>query len=107
MMTDEHLSNYELYALAEGFWRPEQTELTAPYVERYFDEIAGTAALRQGWVVAQLAGLAYPRTAVAPDTLDRSNALLGRDDLDAGVRRSVVDATDDVRRALASRDRFG
>jgi len=107
MMTDEHLSNYELYALAEGFWRPEQTELTEPYVVRYFDEIGGTAALRQGWVVAQLAGLAYPRTAVAPETLDRSDALLGRDDLDAGIRRSVVDATDDIRRALASRQRFG
>ena len=56
MMTDPGASNYEVYALAGGFWHPEQTELTAPYVARYFDEIAATAALRQGWVVARLPG---------------------------------------------------
>jgi aminopeptidase N len=106
IMTDFAASNYEVYALAEGFWHPEQTELTAPYVARYFDEIAATARLRQGWVVARLAWLAYPRTAVSQGTLDRSAALLARPDLDSGIRRSVVDAGDDLRRALASRARF-
>jgi aminopeptidase N len=106
MMSDRERSNHELYALAGGFWRPEQTTLTAPYVERYFEEIAGTARLRQGWVVGRLAGLVYPRTAVSRLTLERSNALLARDDLDSGIRRAVVDATDDLRRALASRERF-
>ncbi len=106
MMFDAQRSNYELYALARGFWHPEQTTLTAPYAERYFDEIAGTARVRQGWVVGRLAGLAYPRTAVSHRTLERSNALLARDDLDSGIRRAVVDAADDLRRALASRERF-
>jgi aminopeptidase N len=107
IMTDPRASNYEVYALAEGFWHPEHTELTAPYVERYFDEIAATARLRQGWVVARLAWLAYPSTAVAQDTLDRSAALLARPDLDSGIRRSVVDACDDLGRALTSRAQFG
>jgi aminopeptidase N len=105
-MFDAQRSNYELYALARGFWHPEQTTLTAPYAERYFDEIAGTARVRRGWVVGRLAGLAYPRTAVSRRTLERSNALLARDDLDSGIRRAVVDAADDLRRALASRERF-
>jgi aminopeptidase N len=104
---DAQLSNYEVYALAEGFWQPEQGEVTAPYVDRYFAEIAQTAELRHGWVVAQVAGLAYPRTAVSHTTLGRSDALLARSDLDSGIRRSVVDAADDLRRALASRERFG
>ena len=107
MMTDPGASNYEVYALAGGFWHSEQTELTAPYVARYFDEIAATAALRQGWVVARLAWLAYPSTAIAHSTLDRSTALLAQPDLDSGIRRSVVDAGDDLRRALASRAQFG
>ncbi len=106
MMTDPGLSNYELYALAEGFWHPEQTDLTAAYVEQYFDGIAATAGIRQGWIVARLALLAYPSTAVAQSTLARSAALLARPDLDSGIRRSVVDASDDLRRALASRARF-
>jgi aminopeptidase N len=106
IMTDERLSNYQLYALATGFWRPEQIELTAPYVGRYFDEIAGTARLRRGWVVARLASLSYPRTGVSRETLERSDALLARPDLDSGIRRSVVDGGDDLRRALTSRARF-
>jgi aminopeptidase N len=103
---DAQLSNYELYALAEGFWQPGQSEVTAPYVDRYFAEIAHTAGLRSGWVVARVAGLAYPRTAVSPGTLEQSDALLARSDLDSGIRRSVVDAADDLRRALASRQKF-
>jgi aminopeptidase N len=106
MMTDPAASNYEVYALAEAFWHPEQTALTAPYIERYFDEIAATAQLRQGWVVARLAVLAYPSTAVSQGTLERSAQLLARPDLDSGIRRSVVDAGDDLRRALAARTRF-
>jgi aminopeptidase N len=104
---DAQLSNYELYALAEGFWQPGQDEVTAPYVDRYFAEIAQTAGLRNGWVVAHVAGLAYPRTAVSASTLEQSAALLARSDLDSGIRRSVADAADDLRRALESRQKFG
>jgi aminopeptidase N len=106
LMTDPKVSNYELYALGGGFWHPAQTELTAPYVERYFAEIPATGGFRQGWVVSRVADLAYPRTAVSRDTLDRSDAALAADDLDAGIRRSIVDAADDLRRALASREKF-
>ena len=107
VLTDAGRSNYEVYATAEGFWHPEQTAITAPFVSRYFDRIAGTASLRSGWVVTRLALLLYPRTAVDRATLDLGDALLARDDLDGGIRRSVVDASDDLRRALASREHFG
>ena len=87
LMTDAHRSNYELYAIAEGFWHPEQNVLTAPFVTRYFDEIADTAQLRSGWVVARIALLAYPWTAVHPRTVENTEALLARTDLDEGIRR--------------------
>jgi aminopeptidase N len=106
LMTDAECSNYELYALAEGFWQPRQNVLTAPFVTRYFDEIAQTATLRSGWVVARLAQIAYPWTAVHPLTVDHTDALLARADLDEGIRRSVVDAGDDLRRALAARTKY-
>jgi aminopeptidase N len=107
MLTDTTRSNYELYAIAEGFWHPEQTAHTAPYTSRYFERIAATAWLRHGWIVGRLALLAYPRTAVDHTTLSLGDELLRREDLDAGIRRSVVDAADDLRRALAARERFG
>ncbi len=106
LMTDPDRSNYELYALAEGFWQPEQNVLTAPFVARYFEEIAATARFRQGWAVGRLAALAYPWTAVHPVTLERTATLLARDDLDEGIRRSVLDAGDDLRRALAAREKY-
>jgi aminopeptidase N len=107
MLTDTTRSNYELYAIAEGFWHPEQTAVTAPYSTRYFERIADTAWLRHGWIVGRLALLAYPRTAVDHATLARGDELLRRADLDAAIRRSVIDAADDLRRALAARERFG
>ena len=38
------MPNYELEATGEGMWRRGQEHLTAPYVERYFDELPGTVA---------------------------------------------------------------
>jgi aminopeptidase N len=107
LLTDADRSNFELYAIAEGVWHPAQTALTEPFVGRYFDGIADTARLRHGWVVSRVALIAYPRTAVARGTVERGDELLRRDDLDSGIRRSVVDASDDLRRALISRERYG
>jgi aminopeptidase N len=106
LMSDPECANYEVYALAEGFWHPEHNVLTAPFVARYFDEIGATAAIRSGWVLTRLAQLAYPWTAVHPVTLERTEVLLRRPQLDEGIRRSVLDAGDDLRRALAARERY-
>ncbi len=104
---DAERPNYELYATAEGFWQPEQRQLTAPYVERYAAEIGATAAFRSGWVVARLALLAYPWCVVSPNTLAATERLLADETLDAGIRRSVVDSGDELRRAVAVRAKFG
>jgi aminopeptidase N len=106
MLRDPDAPNYELYALAEGFWDPAQRELTEPYVERYFAEIAGTAALRSGWVVDRIAELAYPWAVVAEYTAAATRELLADDSLHPGIRRSVVDVGDDLGRALAVRARY-
>ncbi|MFC6021890.1 aminopeptidase N [Plantactinospora solaniradicis] len=100
---DTTLSNRLLEANAAGFWQPEQVELTASYVERYFAEMPEAAGRRTPWVADQVAGLAYPRYAVAGRTRELAAALLARDDLPTGLRRVVTDADDDLRRALLSR----
>jgi aminopeptidase N len=107
LMRDAGRPNHELYAIAEGFWDPDQRGLTDPYVARYFEQIAATARLRSGWVVDQVALLAYPWTAVDAASAAATQRLLADDSLDPGIRRSVTDAGDDLRRALAVRDRFG
>ncbi|MEV4262129.1 aminopeptidase N [Kribbella sp. NPDC049584] len=106
IMTDADLPNYELYAACEGFWHPTQAELTAPYVDRYFAEIAGTEKLRSGWVVATSAKLAFPRYTVEQRVVDRAADLIADESVAAGIRRSVADGADDLKRALAVRSAF-
>ncbi|MGW3605658.1 aminopeptidase N [Micromonospora sp. NPDC005161] len=97
------LSNRLLEATAEGFWQPEQGELTAAYVERYFADMPAAARRRTPWTADRVATLAFPRYAVAQPTREAAAALLARDDLTPGLRRVVTDADDDLRRALVAR----
>src|SRR3954447_741331 len=103
LTTDASLTNSELYASAEAFFRCDQVELTGTFVPRYFAEIPETSTFRLGWVVEGVAGLLYPRFAADESTVDLAGACLARDDLEPGVRRAIGDSTDDLRRVLAGR----
>ena len=98
---------YELYATAEGFFRPWSRHLTGPYVARYFTELPPTAQFRSGWVLGRVAALAYPATEATVDTLALADQALSRSDLAPPVRRAIVDGTDRLRRAVASLRTFG
>ncbi|HEX8629026.1 MAG TPA: aminopeptidase N [Catenuloplanes sp.] len=103
LTADLSLSNRLVEANADGFWQPEQAELTQPYVERYFSDMPRVAAERTAWLSERVAALAYPRFAVSNRTRELAAELLARGDLTAGLRRAVVDADDDLGRALAAR----
>ncbi len=102
LIAGDTLSNTLLFATAEGFWRPEQNELTASYVDRFGAEFPEMARRRPAAVASRVARLGYPRYAVTPSTLDMSERMLDRDDLTHGLRRAVIDATHDLRRGLAA-----
>ncbi|MEV5961126.1 aminopeptidase N [Kribbella sp. NPDC051952] len=106
IMTDADIANYELYAACEGFWHASQLELTAPYVDRFFAEIAGTEKLRSGWVVANSARLAFPRSAIDQRVVAQAADLVADESIAAGIRRSVGDNVDDLKRALAVRSAY-
>ncbi|MFD2767823.1 aminopeptidase N [Micromonospora eburnea] len=97
------LSNRLIEAAAEGFWQPEQAELTADYVERYFADMPAAAGMRTPWTANRVASLAFPRYAVSQRTRELAAALLARDDLAPGLIREVTDRDDDLRRALVAR----
>ncbi|GAA1427692.1 aminopeptidase N [Microlunatus lacustris] len=98
-------SAYEVYATAEGFFRAGQEELTAPYVERYFAEIGGTAEFRRGWALGRVAGLAFPDLAADARTVALAEQTLAGELADP-VRRELVDGLDQLRRAVTSLERF-
>ncbi|MDG4764820.1 aminopeptidase N [Solwaraspora sp. WMMD406] len=107
IVTDVELSNRIVEAYAEGFWQPEQAELTAPYVDRYVADLPAAARRRAAWLADRVAQLAFPQYAVSEQTRSAAAALLARDDLTAGLRRVVVDAADELDRALAARSAYG
>ena len=106
LTTDPGASNYELYAIGEGFWWPEQQALLAPYVPRFFAEVPATARLRSGWVVAETVRTAFPAYAVDSETLGLAAGVVADTNVDAAVRREVADTADTLRRALRIRDRW-
>src|SRR4029079_7757721 len=97
VVEDDEQSHRHLVATAEGFWQPDQTELTGPFVARYFAEMPAMAQRRTPQVVYQVAALAFPIYAVAPQTVAAAEDLLARSDLSPLLRRVVVDGTDEIR----------
>ena len=105
--TGEHeASNYAIEAAGRGMWQPGQEGLTDAYVERYFDELPGTVRVRSGWVLADAARDFFPRLAVGRRTVERARALLSDDQLDGSLWRALVDALDDLERALRVRQTY-
>ncbi|MGP4114052.1 aminopeptidase N [Streptomyces sp. 4N509B] len=101
----DRLSNYLFVATAQGFWAPEQRELLAPYVARYFPAATELAA-RRGHALAQAAAIdAFPWALVEPETLRLGEECLAGDDLIPALRRGLTDQLDDLRRALRVRSR--
>jgi aminopeptidase N len=99
-------SNYELAAAGHGMWHRGQEELTAPYVDRYFAEVAGTVKVRSGWLLADAAREFFPRLCVHRSAVDAARGVLADRSLDLSLRRALVDETDDLSRAVQVRETF-
>ncbi|WP_329130740.1 aminopeptidase N [Streptomyces sp. NBC_01476] len=107
LYTGDSLSNYLFAATAQGFWHPEQAELVAGFVPRFWADAAAVAA-RRGPAIAEAAGrYAFPATAVDAGTLAAGRAALGDPDLTPALHRSLVDRLDELERTLRVRAAFG
>lgn len=103
IVADTELSSYRLWALAEGFWQPEQADLTDGYVARFFAEMPAAAKLRGDLVLDVLIRFLYPRYAATQATLRLAADLVAGTDIGLPLRRRVADFTDDLRRVVAAR----
>jgi len=100
-------TNYEIEAIGTGFWQTGRDDLVAPYVDRYFDELPSTTAVRAGWGLADAALFFYPITVLAERVLKRTDDLVSTAGLNPSIRRVLVDAGDELRCRLRTRERFG
>ncbi|MBM6404886.1 aminopeptidase N [Phycicoccus sp. CSK15P-2] len=103
---DPALSNYGALSLAAAFWVAPDPELVRPYVDRVGDLLVHLSERMGEDAVERVATLLHPGSLVEEASLDASTALLARDDLTPGVRRSLVDADHALREALAGRRRY-
>jgi aminopeptidase N len=99
-------SNYEVEAIGSGMWQTGRDDLLAPYADHYFDEVAGTTAVREGWGLADAAVFFYPITITTEETLRRTEALVADPALNPSLRRKLVDAGDEVRCRLEAIRRY-
>ncbi|HLS40070.1 MAG TPA: aminopeptidase N [Ornithinicoccus sp.] len=99
-------SNYEMNALASGFWISGGADLLRGYVPRFHRDVPALADRVGQDALARVAALAYPRTVVEQATDDATSARLAEGHLSPAVRRALVDQQSVLREVLASRERF-
>jgi aminopeptidase N len=99
VLHDHDRRAYELYAVAERLFLPEQAQLCTPLVQPWFTGINATAEFRDGWSLAKVVEFSYPISCTSAATFDLSEAALAGM-LDARVRRPMLEAHDMLRRCL-------
>ena len=106
LTTNPDRSNYELVAIAAGFWGPEDRSLVTDYIPRYFEDIPAMAGRIGDSALGRVATMAYPGRFATPETLALSQECLARPDLDPAVRRAIVDEQSKLEEVLRSRSKF-
>jgi aminopeptidase N len=101
LITEQGLSNRIIEYAGYGLWQPEHAALTESYVERFFTEVP--LSPRSGDFLRMIGHAGYPIYAVSENTLAAAERALAGD-LHPQLRRSLVDETDDLRRALKARE---
>jgi aminopeptidase N len=103
-MHDDELPNAVNEAIISGFSHPGQKSLLAPYVDRYFGEVAEMWGRRTSErAQSSVLGL-FPAWAVEQRCVDAADAWLESDEHPPALRRLVSEGQAGVIRALAARD---
>jgi aminopeptidase N len=104
MTQDDSLPNAILGATIMGFMQPDQVELLAPYVDRYFTMAENVWAERSTETAQDLLMGLYPVYVIDEATVAAADRFLATDRL-APVRRLVGEGRDSTLRALRARTR--
>ncbi len=85
-----------------GFGQRNQDEVLSPYVDRYFEEISGIWRDRTVEVARSFIDGFYPRWLASDHLVEQTDAYLDTASPEPAVRRLLLEARDDVARALAA-----
>ena len=98
-VTSDTLTNALLSATVGGFSQPDQRELLAAFVDRYFAALPEIWSSRTNEIAQTITGGFYPSLLASQEILDKSDAFLASDD-DAGSTRLIRELRDSVARSL-------
>jgi aminopeptidase N len=101
---DDTLPNAVNDAIISGFSHPAQRGLLAPYIERYFAEVADVWQRRTIERAQPMVLGLFPSWAVDKDTVDAADAWLADESHPPALRRLVSEGRAGVVRALAARE---
>jgi aminopeptidase N len=100
---DDELPNAINEAIIAGFSHPAQKELLAPYVARYFEDVADVWARRSSERAQPVAMGLYPSWSVAEETVAATDTWLADESHPPALRRLVSEGRAGILRALAAR----
>ncbi|MFI6354933.1 aminopeptidase N [Streptomyces sp. NPDC050743] len=99
------LSNALVEATIAGFGQPSQRELTAPYAQKYFAAIERVWRERSIQIGMDVVRGLFPALQDRPETLEATDAWLrAHPDAAPALRRLVLEARDDLARALRAQE---
>jgi len=98
-LSSDTLTNALLSATVGGFAQPDQRELLAAFVDRYFAVLPEIWSTRTNETAQTITGGFYPSLMASQEILDKSDAFLASDD-DAGSTRLIRELRDSVARSL-------
>ena len=101
---DDDVPNAVHEALLLGFWHPAQRELTADYVDRYFEDIRPLWDRRPGEIAKNAVQYLFPPV-VEPRTIAAADTWLADAEQPSPLRRLVFEGRDGIARALRARER--
>ncbi|MFF7092662.1 aminopeptidase N [Streptomyces rubradiris] len=101
VVESDALSNALVEATIAGFAQPSQRELTAPYAQLYFAAIERVWRERSIQIGMDVVRGLFPALQDRPETLEATDAwLAAHEDAAPALRRLVLEARDDLARAL-------
>ncbi|WKE71681.1 aminopeptidase N [Streptomyces sp. WP-1] len=105
VVESDTLSNALVEATIAGFDQPSQRELTAPYAEKYFAAIDRLWRERSIQIGMDIVSGLFPALQDRPETLAAADAwLAAHEDAAPALRRLVLEARDDLARALRAQE---
>ncbi|MFD8394049.1 aminopeptidase N [Streptomyces sp. NPDC059680] len=105
VVESDALSNALVEATIAGFGQPSQRELTAPYAEKYFTVIERVWRERSIQIGMDVVRGLFPALQDRPETLGATDAWLqAHRDAAPALRRLVLEARDDLARALRAQE---